>query len=58
MTRSDSIKKSKLTRKCRKCTEQYSPYARFIGSTIFGRVRMQPVLAQHNFLLYGQIEVN
>jgi hypothetical protein len=58
MTRSDSIKKTKLTRKCRKCMEQYSPYARFIGSTTFGRVCMQPVLAHHNFLLYGQVEIN
>jgi ribosomal protein L40E len=38
MARTESIKKPKLTGECRKCTEQDSPHARCIGSTIFRRV--------------------
>jgi hypothetical protein len=38
MACSESIKKPKLTGECRKCTEQDSPHARCIGSTIFRRV--------------------
>jgi hypothetical protein len=58
MTRSESIKKSKLTGKISKMYGTVFSYALFSGSTIFGRVCMQPVLAHHNFLLYGQNEIN